>query len=72
MSGLLLLLRNILLTAACVIGLMSVGLGIYTMAKAMAAPTVDQNRYWKRRYYRWMGLFLLIWLGMLLFWRLSR
>jgi len=51
------------------LGLLSfaaVVMGIYTLGKAMASPTVEENRRWKRRYYKWMVSFLLMWAFMII------
>jgi hypothetical protein len=54
-------LAGILLVIAAPVGICAVPMMIYTLSKSMAAPTVAENRAWKRRYYRYMGLFLLAW-----------
>ncbi len=53
---------QVLALIAVPIGFWAVGMMIYAQSKAMSAPTVAENRAWKSRYYRNMGLFLIMWI----------
>ena len=48
------------------IGFASVAMMFYTSTKAMSSATIEENQLWKRRYYKWMVSFILVWAFMAL------
>ena len=61
-------LRVTLMLLLVIVCFWAVAMMFYTLGKSMGAATVEDNRRWKKRYYKWVLTFLCVWVsGLLLF-----
>jgi Na+/pantothenate symporter len=51
---------------SALLGFTAVAMMFYTLIKAMGAATIEENRRWKRRYYKWMASFIFMWVFMMI------
>jgi hypothetical protein len=53
-------------------GMWAVGMMIYTLSQSLSAAEIENKRRWKRRYYKWMMMFALVWVFLLILMKFGR